>query len=88
MINLEAVIIGCLGVSAEQSNNPKIKRALEVINVEVQQKIELSETIDKHNECFDELYVSMVKAEETRGILDEVFNCFAKLLEDMARPQN
>ncbi len=88
MINAGVAIVRCLGVLAEQASNPKMKRALEAISAEVQQGVSLSEAMSKHNECFDELYVSMVEAGETGGVLDEVLNRLAKLLEDMARLQN
>jgi type IV pilus assembly protein PilC len=42
----------------------------------------------KYPDCFDNLYVSMVEAGEVGGVLDEVLNRLAKLLEDVARLQN
>jgi type IV pilus assembly protein PilC len=75
-------------VLAEQSSNPKFKKALTVIGEDVQQGVNLSEAMAKHPDCFDRLYVSMVEAGETGGVLDEVMNRLAKLLEDVARLQN
>ncbi len=88
MINAGVAIVRCLGVLSEQATNPKLKKALLEISAEVQQGISLSEALGKHPDCFDQLYVSMVEAGETGGVLDEVLNRLAKLLEDMARLQN
>ena len=81
-------MVRCLGVLSEQCPNPKLKKALITINGEVQQGTNLSEAMRKHPDCFDHLYVSMVQAGEVGGVLDEVLNRVAKLLEDMARLQN
>ena len=88
MINAGVAIVRCLGVLAEQSSNPKLKQALAAIGADIQQGVPLSESMNKHPRCFDRLYVSMVEAGETGGVLDEVLNRLAKLLEDMARLQN
>ena len=88
MINAGVAIVRCLGVLSDQATNPKMKKALSAISAEVQQGISLSEALGKHPDCFDQLYVSMVEAGEMGGVLDEVLNRLAKLLEDMARLQN
>ncbi len=88
MINAGVAIVRCLGVLSDQAGNSKMKKALVAISAEVQQGISLSESMVKHPECFDQLYVSMVEAGETGGVLDEVLNRLAKLLEDMARLKN
>lgn len=88
MINAGVAIVRCLAVLSDQVSNKKLKKALVSVSAEVQQGGTLSEAMTKHSECFDELYVSMVEAGETGGVLDEVLNRLAKLLEDMARLQN
>ncbi|MGK7941623.1 MAG: type II secretion system F family protein [Crocosphaera sp.] len=88
MINAGVAIVRCLGVLSEQATNPKMKKALAAISGEVQQGVSLSDSLGKHPDCFDQLYVSMVEAGEAGGVLDEVLNRLAKLLEDMARLQN
>lgn len=87
MVNAGVGIVRCLGVLSEQTENPKMRKALKAISSEVQQGVNLSDAMSKHPECFDQLYVSMVEAGEAGGVLDEVLNRIAKLLEDMARLQ-
>lgn len=88
LMNAGVAIVRSLGVLAEQCTNPKLKHALLDISSDVQSGMDLSESMRKHPDCFDGLYVSMVQAGEIGGVLDEVLNRLAKLLEDVARLQN
>ncbi len=88
MINAGVAIVRCLGVLGEQASNPKLRKALTAINAEVQEGNNLSDAMAKHPEVFDKLYVCMIQAGEVGGVLDEVLNRLATLLEDMARLQN
>ena len=88
LVNAGVALVRGLGVLSEECPNPKLKRALEEINGDVQQGTSLSESMSKHPSCFDKLYVSLVQAGEVGGVLDEVLNRLAKLLEDLNRLQN
>ncbi|MBD2242658.1 type II secretion system F family protein [Nostoc sp. FACHB-888] len=88
LMNAGVAIVRSLGVLSEQCSNPKLKQALVEISSDVQSGMNLSESMRKHPDCFDGLYVSMIQAGEVGGVLDEVLNRLAKLLEDVARLQN
>lgn len=88
MVNAGVAMVRSLGVLSDQCTNPKLKTALEDISENVQQGTTLSESMRRHPNCFDNLYVSMVQAGEIGGVLDEVLSRLAKLLEDTARLQN
>lgn len=88
LTNAGVAIVRSLGVLSEQCSNPKLKQALMTISSDVQNGMNLSDSMRKHPQCFDGLYVSMVQAGEVGGVLDEVMNRLAKLLEDVARLQN
>jgi len=88
LINAGVALVRGLGVLSDQCPNPKLKKALQEISGDVQQGTNLSDAMRKHPNCFDGLYVSMVQAGEVGGVLDEVMNRLAKLLEDVARLQN
>ncbi|MEH1966545.1 type II secretion system F family protein [Nostoc sp.] len=88
LMNAGVAIVRSLGVLSEQCSNPKLKQALVDISSDVQSGMNLSESMRKHPDCFDGLYVSMIQAGEVGGVLDEVLNRLAKLLEDVARLQN
>jgi type IV pilus assembly protein PilC len=88
MVNAGVAIVRALAILADQSSNPRLKKALLAISAEVQQGNNLSTAMSRHPECFDDLYVSMVEAGETGGVLDEVLTRLAKLLEDIAKLKN
>jgi type IV pilus assembly protein PilC len=88
LVDAGVAIVRGLTILSEQCSNPKLKAALVEICGDVKTGINLSDSMRKHPECFDGLYVSMVQAGEIGGVLDEVLNRLAKLLEDMARLQN
>ena len=88
LVNAGVAMVRGLGVLSEQCANPKLKRALLGVSADVQQGVSLSDSMRKYPECFDALYVAMIQAGEVGGVLDEVLNRLAKLLEDVARLQN
>ena len=88
LVSSGVALVRGIGILADQCPNPKMKQALMSINADVQQGTNLSDSMRKHPKCFDNLYVSMVQAGEVGGVLDEVLNRLAKLLEDLNRLQN
>ncbi|MGB7088068.1 MAG: type II secretion system F family protein [Phormidesmis sp.] len=88
LVSSGVALVRGIGILADQCPNPKLKTALMGINADVQQGTNLSDSMRKHPKCFDNLYVSMVQAGEVGGVLDEVLNRLAKLLEDLNRLQN
>ena len=88
LVNAGVALVRGLGVLSDDCPNPKLKKALMGINADVQQGTSLSDAMRKHPDCFDNLYVALIQAGEVGGVLDEVLNRLAKLLEDLARLQN
>ena len=88
LVSSGVALVRGIGILSDQCPNPKLKRALTQINADVQQGTSLSDSMRKHPDSFDNLYVSMVQAGEVGGVLDEVLNRLAKLLEDLNRLQN
>jgi type IV pilus assembly protein PilC len=88
LVNAGVPLVRGLGVLGEECPNPKLQKALLAINADVQQGTSLSDAMRKHPACFDDLYVALIQAGEVGGVLDEVLNRLAKLLEDLNRLQN
>ncbi len=88
LVNAGVSMVRGLGVMLQQATNPKMKAALTEIVADVEQGTNFSDALRKHPDIFDRLYVAMVQAGETGGVLDDVLNRLAKLLEDAARLEN
>ncbi|HEY9826158.1 MAG TPA: type II secretion system F family protein [Stenomitos sp.] len=88
LVNAGVALVRGLGVMADQCTNKKMKKILLQVNADVQQGMSLSEAMRAHPEAFDQLYVAMIQAGETGGVLDEVLNRLSKLLEDQTRLNN
>lgn len=88
LVNAGVALVRGLGVMSEQCTNPKLKKILLSVNNDVQQGNSLADSMRSHPEAFDNLYVAMIQAGETGGVLDEVLNRLSKLLEDQARLNN
>ncbi|MEM1168369.1 MAG: type II secretion system F family protein [Cyanobacteria bacterium P01_H01_bin.35] len=85
MFNAGVPMIRCLRVLRDQTSNAKIKYAVKQVSAEVEEGSELSEAMKKHPACFDELFISMVAAGEVGGVLDEVLDRLAVMLEKNAK---
>jgi type II secretory pathway component PulF len=74
-------LISGLKALEEQTNNRKLKRAIKKVWQDLDRGKSFSEALSSHSDVFSELYVSMVKAGEIGGVLDEVLERLAQLLE-------
>src|SRR5918995_1569517 len=81
MINAGLPIVRSLYVLAEQTENPKFKEVVTAVRKDVEAGLALSEALEKRPKVFSRLYVEMVRAGETGGILDGVLLRIADQLE-------
>lgn len=88
LVNAGVALVRGLAVMADQCTNPKLKKVLMAVNNDIQQGGTLADAMRGHPDAFDNLYVAMIQAGETGGVLDEVLNRVSKLLEDQARLDN
>lgn len=85
LVSAGVPLVRGLGILADQQTNPKLKKALLAVSNDVQQGGSLSESMRAHPEVFDNLYVAMIQAGEVGGVLEEVLERLAKVLEDAAK---
>jgi type IV pilus assembly protein PilC len=81
MVNSGLSMLRCLYVLEEQTPNKKLAKIVGEVRGDVEAGISLSDALEKHPKVFNRLYVSMVRAGELGGILDEVLNRLATQLE-------
>jgi type IV pilus assembly protein PilC len=81
MVNSGLAMLRCLYVLEEQTPNKKFAGVIGQVRADVEAGIALSDALEKHPAVFSKLYVSMVRAGEIGGILDEVLNRIAVQLE-------
>ncbi len=70
-----------LGALVDQVQNLRFKTPLSEVRTAVNEGVSLADAIAKHPKIFDELYISMVRAGEVAGNLDEVLSRLADFLE-------
>ncbi len=70
-----------LGALVEQIQNMRFKAPVSEVRAAVNEGSALADALGKHPKLFDELYVSMVRAGEVAGNLDEVLSRLADFLE-------
>ena len=85
MIDAGLPIVQSLEILATQEENPTFKKIIRKMKSDVESGETLAESIRKHPKVFDELYVNMVAAGETGGILDTILQRLALYMEKADR---
>jgi len=77
MINSGLSLVRSLEILAQQTTNPKLQEAVLAVQDNVESGMSLSKALKNQGDVFPKLFISMVEAGETGGLLGEV-------LEEMA----
>lgn len=81
MINAGLAMVRCLDILSEQTEDKKLRDTLIQVRRDVEGGSTLSNSLAKHPQVFSMLYISMVKAGEMGGVLDEVLERLAGFME-------
>lgn len=74
-------LLSGLEATGKQTSSTLLKEAISRIKADVEGGLSFSEALSKHPRIFPSLYVSMVKAGEASGLLDEIMRRLAELGE-------
>lgn len=81
MVSSGMSILRALNVLERQTENDKLKKILAAVRRDVESGVPLSDALERHPEVFNPLYVSMVRAGETGGVLESSLHRVADQLE-------
>lgn len=81
MVNSGLPILRALSILADQTESKELAKVLVQVRNEVEQGASLSAAMGKYPKAFNNLYVSMIRAGETGGLLDQVLLQLADQIE-------
>src|SRR3954449_6074522 len=81
MVSSGMSLLRALYVIEEQTENDKLREAWAEVRRDVEAGLELSDALGRHPDIFNDLYVAMVAAGESGGILDATLTRVADQLE-------
>src|SRR5688572_20953817 len=74
MVNAGINILKCLDILEAQTKDPALKPVITEVRKDVVGGASLTDALIKHPQVFSKLYVSMVRAAEIGGILDQILD--------------
>ncbi len=81
MIDAGLPLVQCLEILASQQENKTFKKILGTVKSDVEGGSTFAEALKKHPKVFDDLYVNLVHAGETGGILDTILRRLSVFME-------
>jgi type IV pilus assembly protein PilC len=81
MVSAGLTLVNCLEILVKQTENKLLAKKIEDIKKNVEQGATLTDAFAAHPETFSKLYINMIKAGEMGGVLDDVLNRIATLME-------
>ncbi len=81
MIDAGLPLVQCLEILSSQQSNKHFAKVLKDVKSAVEQGASFSEALKRHPRVFDDLFVNLVHAGETGGILDSIMQRLSVYLE-------
>ena len=77
-------LVGSLGILIDQVENPRFKNTIISVRYDVESGLSFCESLARHPKVFSPFFISMVRAGEASGMLNEVLDRVATYLEKTA----
>lgn len=81
LLNAGVPLLAALHVLAKQTENIRLKAAVEAAKGDIEGGHTLADALSKHHWVFSQLYISMIRVGEATGLLDAVLDRLANLAE-------
>jgi len=81
MVSAGLTLVNCLEILSKQTENKLLSKKIDDIKKNVEQGATLTDAFAAHPETFTNLYTNMIKAGEIGGVLDDILNRMATLME-------
>jgi type IV pilus assembly protein PilC len=81
MIDAGLPLVQCLEILGNQQDNPTLGTLIKKLRSDVEEGSTFADALRKHPRYFDNLFVNLVDAGETGGILDTILNRLATYME-------
>lgn len=81
MLNAGVPLVQSLNIIANSADNPRLRALIRKVSDDVESGTTFAEALAKHRNHFDELYVNLVTAGESAGVLDTVLDTIATYKE-------
>ena len=88
MVSSGMSLLRALYVIEEQTESDKLREVWIEVRKDVEAGVALSDALQRHPEAFNELYVAMVQAGETGGILDQTLVREQKITRELAEARS
>ncbi len=85
MIKTGLPLLDSLKIISETAENVTIKYVFKETSLGISKGLSMSENLEKYPEVFNEMYLALVSAGETAGLLPDTLEREAKLLESLAK---
>ena len=85
MIKTGLPLLEALNILSESSDDKTLKAVFKEASIGISRGATLQEILEKHPDVFDDMYLALVSAGETAGLLPEVLDREAKLLESLSK---
>lgn len=81
LVSAGVPIVQGLSILGDQIASPVFRQIITAIRTDIESGITIADAMKKHPVAFEELYVSMIRAGETGGVLDSILERLSSYLE-------